>query len=196
MFSEAWAKQTLKKTPLAVVTAAYAVVKQEGGYVDNPNDSGGATNHGISLVTARNYGTQFDYNGDGIVTASDLLYITTDIAAAFFVQEYFYKTNANLLPSCLYPLALDMFVNMGRNAAYIIQHTAIILGAKIVADGIIGASTAASCLKLTQNDNGKSFINLCCSLRVVYYKKLAASNPKDGIFLAGWIKRADSFKIA
>lgn len=196
MFSEAWAQETLNTTPKEVCNIAYDVVAKEGGYSDNPHDAGGVTNYGISIVTARYYGVQFDYDGDGIVTASDMKLITSSIAAAFYVQEYFYKPHINLLPACLYPVALDMSVNMGSNAVKIIQRAAIILGGKITPDGIIGPSTAACCQKLTQADNGKSLINLICSLREVFYRQLVASHSSNKVFLAGWLNRAASFSVA
>lgn len=196
MFDSKWASQTLSNTPAAICDLAESIVRREGGFSNNPADNGGITNYGISIVTARNYGTQFDYDGDGIVTASDMLRITYPIAAAFFIQEYFYKPRINLLPACLYPVAFDMSVNMGREAVYIVQHAAIALGAKITPDGIIGPSTAASCLKLTSKDNGKSLINLICSLRAVHYRQIADSNPKEAVFLRGWLNRAAAFAVS
>lgn len=196
MFNEEWAQETLSTTPKSVCNIAYDVVAKEGGFSDNPHDAGGVTNYGISIVTARSYGTQFDYDGDGIVTASDMKLITPSIAAAFYVQEYFYKPHINLLPACLYPVALDMSVNMGSNAVKIIQHAAIVLGCKITADGIIGLTTAACCQKLTQADNGKSLINLICSLREIFYRQLVASRPSNKVFLTGWLNRAASFSVA
>lgn len=196
MFNEEWAQETLSTTPKSVCNIAYDVVAKEGGFSDNPHDAGGVTNYGISIVTARSYGTQFDYDGDGIVTASDMKLITPSIAAAFYVQEYFYKPRINLLPECLYPVTLDMSVNMGSNAVKIIQHAAIILGGKITPDGIIGPTTAACCQKLTQADNGKSLINLICSLREIFYRQLVASRPSNKVFLTGWLNRAASFSVA
>ena len=44
----------------AVAAIVYAVFNTEGGYVNNPADPGGATNHGVTVAVARSHG----YKGD------------------------------------------------------------------------------------------------------------------------------------
>ena len=42
---------------------AAAIVAREGGYVDDPDDPGGATNHGVTIGTLRSLGLDLDGNG-------------------------------------------------------------------------------------------------------------------------------------
>ena len=45
---------------------ARQIVGREGGFVDDPDDPGGATNHGVTLHTLRRLG--LDLTGDGEVS--------------------------------------------------------------------------------------------------------------------------------
>src|ERR1700716_3097473 len=77
---------------------AWDIVQREGGYVDNPHDSGGPTNPGVPLVYARGQGLAFDLNGDGVVDAEDIKLITPAMAVAVFVIDFFLEPNFNVLP--------------------------------------------------------------------------------------------------
>ena len=45
------------------------IIAREGGFVDDPADPGGATNHGVTVHTLRRLGVDLD--GDGAVTEAD-----------------------------------------------------------------------------------------------------------------------------
>lgn len=49
---------------------AAAILAREGGYVNDPDDPGGATNHGVTVHTMRRLG--LDLNGDGKVDVADV----------------------------------------------------------------------------------------------------------------------------
>ena len=49
---------------------AAAIVAREGGFVDDPDDPGGATNHGVTIGTMRGLG--LDLDGNGRVDAADV----------------------------------------------------------------------------------------------------------------------------
>jgi lysozyme family protein len=54
----------------SVEQIAEQIVAREGGYVDDPDDPGGATNFGVTIHTMRRLG--LDLTGDGAVTAADV----------------------------------------------------------------------------------------------------------------------------
>jgi lysozyme family protein len=56
--------------------AVKVILQHEGGYVDNPNDPGGATNYGISLRFLADHPESGDFNGDGEVDAEDIANMT------------------------------------------------------------------------------------------------------------------------
>lgn len=94
---------------------AMAFVKQwEGGYVDNPNDPGGATNKGITLGT---YTRWREVHGQPAPTKDDLRNITDGEAEQIYRDWYWRDSGADKLP---WPLALahfDTAVNAGPGRA-------------------------------------------------------------------------------
>ncbi|MCB1401508.1 MAG: peptidoglycan-binding protein, partial [Rhodobacteraceae bacterium] len=58
----------------SVESIAADIVRREGGFVNDPDDPGGATNHGVTIHTMRRLG--MDLNGDGIVDTVDVRGLT------------------------------------------------------------------------------------------------------------------------
>ena len=54
----------------SVQTLAEQIVAREGGFVNDPADPGGATNHGVTLNTLRRLGV--DVTGDSRITLADV----------------------------------------------------------------------------------------------------------------------------
>ena len=67
------------------------VLKWEGGYVNDPDDKGGATNKGI---------TQGTYNGwlkSKGLQSKDVKFITSDEVAKIYYQNYWLKAKCNTM---------------------------------------------------------------------------------------------------
>ena len=64
-----------------VYKIADEIVAREGGYVNDPDDPGGATNHGVTIHTMR----RLDLDGDGQVDEQDLRVLDRDLAVEIFV---------------------------------------------------------------------------------------------------------------
>ena len=54
------------------------ILEQEGGYVNDPDDRGGATNKGVTIATWRANG--YDKNGDGRIDENDIKLISVEDA--------------------------------------------------------------------------------------------------------------------
>ncbi|MFV0470220.1 MAG: glycosyl hydrolase 108 family protein, partial [Dysgonomonas sp.] len=52
------------------------ILKWEGGFVNDPDDSGGATNMGVTIATWKQVG--YDKDGDGFIGIKDLKLLTKD----------------------------------------------------------------------------------------------------------------------
>ena len=95
-----------------VTQIAKDIIAREGGYVNAPDDPGGATNHGVTVHTMRRLG--LDLTGDGIVDSKDVQVLTRR-ALQIFIDHYFQGPGLNGLPIALQPSFFDMYVNAGNN---------------------------------------------------------------------------------
>lgn len=86
------------------------LLKDEGGYTNNPNDKGGPTNYGITIADYRKYIKQ-----DG--TAQDVKNMTVDQAKAIYKPKYWDTVNGDNLPSGVDYTVFDYGVNSGVSRA-------------------------------------------------------------------------------
>ncbi len=181
----------------SVAKIAEEIVAREGGFVNDPDDPGGATKFGVTIHTARALGLDLDADGD--VDAQDVRRITPKMAREIFVKTYFYKPRINLLPEPLQATVFDMYVNSGSNAVKILQRLLRDMGQDVAVDGVIGPLTAkASFAALAQAPD--HFVDAYGIARRNYYYRLADRRAASRKFArtrnggkGGWIKRAEEF---
>lgn len=87
------------------------VLEHEGGYVNHPNDPGGATNRGI---TQRTYDAYRQKKG---LSPQDVRYITEDEVREIYRKDYWEASGADKLPPPLNLVHFDTAVNMGPGRA-------------------------------------------------------------------------------
>lgn len=117
----------------SVEEIAAEIVVREGGYVNDPDDPGGATKYGVTLATMRRLG--LDLTRDGRVDLGDLKALTRDEAARVFLEHYFRKPGLGDLPQALHASLFDMYVNAGTNAVKILQRLISRMGFAVKDDG-------------------------------------------------------------
>ena len=98
---------------------AEEIVAREGGFVNDPDDPGGATNYGVTIGTMRRLG--LDLTGDGIVGLADVHALSREQAVDIFITHYFQRPRIAEMPQALQPSLFDMYVNAGGNAVKILQ---------------------------------------------------------------------------
>ncbi|MFV2035151.1 MAG: holin-associated N-acetylmuramidase [Halocynthiibacter sp.] len=121
---------------------AKAIVAREGGFVNDPDDPGGATKYGVTLATMRRLG--LDLTGDGQVGIADVRKLSRDQAVEIFITHYFERPRIAELPEVLRPSVFDMYVNAGANAVKILQRLLREMDQVLDVDGIIGPQTIAA----------------------------------------------------
>ena len=104
---------------ISVRDIASEIVAREGGFVNDPDDPGGATKYGVTIHTMRNLGLDLDQDGD--VDTQDVKLLTVRQATDIFVKHYFERPRIDLLPADLQASVFDMYVNAGGNAIKILQ---------------------------------------------------------------------------
>lgn len=113
---------------------------REGGFVNDPKDRGGATNHGISLRYAVGKGRVLDLDHDGDVDAADIRLITPDIARTLYRADFWVPSGCEGLPGPLGLIVFDSAVLCGpARAPRWLQQA---LG--VAVDGKVGPKTLAA----------------------------------------------------
>lgn len=176
---------------------AEAIVAREGGYVNDPDDPGGATNFGVTIGTMRQLG--LDLNDDGDVTSKDLRALSRYRATGIFVDRYFHAPGIGQLPEMLWETVFDMQVNAGNNAIKILQRLLTRMGLPCAADGVIGPATIDAAQRAAQIAPDH-LVDAYGIARRNYYFVLADSRPASRKYArtraggkGGWITRAEDF---
>ena len=145
------------------------VLKHEGGYVNDPKDSGGETNFGI----AKRFYPDVDIKN-----------LTEEEAKTIYYKDYWIRNNVHILPDDLKHIFFDMCVNQGRKTAVKVLQGAINgKGAKIAVDGGFGPGTKKALLKY------KPELERVRCYRLKHYYDLVSRKPEQERFLFGWFKR-------
>ena len=176
---------------------AEEIVAREGGYVNDPDDPGGATNHGVTIHTLRRLGIDNDRDGD--IDAEDVRRLTRAQAVSIFLQHYFIAPRSAELPEVLHETVFDMYVNAGANAVKILQRLLVKMGEPVAVDGAIGPQTVAAAARAHARAPGH-LADAYGIERRNYYFAIADARPasrKSARTRAGgtggWIKRAEEF---
>ncbi|MFK7868290.1 MAG: holin-associated N-acetylmuramidase [Roseobacter sp.] len=176
------------------------IIRREGGFVNDPDDPGGATNFGVTIHTMRALGLDLDQ--DGLVTVADVRALTKDQAIGIFEKHYFEKPLIALLPTPLHATVFDMYVNAGANAVKILQRMLNDLGHKLAVDGVLGPKSIAAAQE-TYLRGSEEMVDAYGIARRNYYFRIADRRPASRKFArtcagrkGGWIKRAEEFMTA
>lgn len=166
------------------------IIAKEGGYVNHPNDRGGATNWGITEQRARAYG----YTGD-------MRNLPRAKAADIYKKMYWLEPKFDYVAKRSSKLADELFdtgVNMGPSVpAKFLQRLLNVLnrGGKaygdIIADGVIGNMTLHSLDMLIQTrghaNAEKVLLRTVDALQACRYVDIAEKNPTQEDFAWGWL---------
>lgn len=181
----------------SVEEVAAQIVAREGGYVNDPDDPGGATNYGVTVGTMQALG--LDLNKDGRIDATDVRMLTRAQAQQIFVEHYFKRPRLAELPDAVQASVFDMYVNAGGNAVKILQRLVARMGFAASADGVIGPQTLAAAHDAAAAAPGH-FADAYGIARRNYYYSLADQRPASRKYArskaggkGGWITRAEEF---
>lgn len=176
---------------------ATEIVAREGGFVNDPADPGGATNHGVTIQTLRRLG--LDLTGDNRVTVEDVKRLTAEKAIQIFIEHYYNRPGLGSLPDALQPSVFDMYVNAGANAVKVLQRLLTDMGFFCDPDGAIGPATIRAA-QMAQDAAPAYFGDAYAIARRNYYYAIADARPASRKYArrrdggkGGWIIRAEDF---
>lgn len=176
---------------------AEEIVDREGGFVNDPDDPGGATNHGVTIHTLQRLG--LDLTGDGLVGVADVRALSRTQAVEIFIRHYYTRPRIAEMPGALQPALFDMYVNAGSNAVKILQRLLQDMGYEVAVDGVIGPQTIGAAQDAAQPEP-VALRDAYGVARRSYYFRLADQRPASRKYArtraggkGGWINRAEVF---
>lgn len=152
--------------------ALAVILRHEGGYVDHPDDPGGATNLGITHKTLAAWRGR-------PVTKAEVRALTRAEAAQIYRANYWNAVNGDSLPPGVDLVVFDMAVNAGvSRASKMLQRLVYVED-----DGHIGPMTLSAVARM----GAAALINGYSSARMDHYRSLHHWNK----FGKGWTRRTE-----
>ena len=167
------------------------IIRVEDGFVDNVNDSGGATNYGITEAVARENG----YFGD-------MRNLPREVAFKIYEDRYWeplHLTAIELMSSVIAEEVADTGVNMGiKRSAKFLQRSLNVLNNRgkiypdLTVDGNLGARTLRALgdyLAYRGKEGENVLLKMLNSLQGSFYVVLSEKREKDESFIFGWFSK-------
>ena len=158
------------------------ILPNEGGYVDNPNDRGGATNFGITQ------GTLDTWNEQNNGFPEDVADLEIDQASTIYEAMYWPTGMDQIKSQAVASKMLDIMVNFGVSGGLkIIQSAAnsvVIPGTTV--DGRMGPSTVSTINAAEPTAMLKAMVTVLQDR----YNGIVQRDASQSGFLNGWLARA------
>ncbi|MEM7047234.1 MAG: glycosyl hydrolase 108 family protein [Pseudomonadota bacterium] len=164
------------------------VISREGGFVNHPDDRGGATNYGITQATLSAWlGRR--------ARLAEVQNLDIDTARAIYARRYLSAPRIDTLTQRIVPFVFDTAVLHGpRSAIRLLQRVLNRAGfGKVCVDGVIGPQTRKAC-EAADRVMGPYLLDALCEQRRAIYHRIVARNPSQKVFLRGWLNRLKHFK--
>lgn len=158
------------------------IIDVEGGYVNDPSDSGGVTNYGVTEAVARAAG----YNG----SMRDMpRFVAFDIYTARYWDAVFADQIAGLSERVAEEV-VDTAVNMGvgRAAKFLQRSLNVLTPAELKIDGMIGPATISELASYLSRRDDLTLAKALNCMQGAFYIDLAERRVKDRRFIYGWLK--------
>ena len=164
------------------------IIRVEGGYINDPSDSGGETNFGITADVARAYG----YLGP-------MRELSRDTASVIYSAKYWDAVRGDSLAALSEKVAeevVDTGVNMGiKRAGKFLQRSLNVLNNRgayyqdVIVDGVIGSGTISALENYLFKRDEEALVKMLNCLQGAFYVELAERREKDERFINGWFKQ-------
>ena len=146
------------------------VLKNEGGYVDNPADPGGATNLGCTKAVWEQYIGRS-------VTKDDIKALTPNDVMPLYKVKYWDTIKGDDLPEGVDYAVFDFAINSGPSRAAKALQSVL----SITVDGQIGPATLRAC----EEANAREVATRVCEARLAFLQSLSTY----ATFGKGWSRR-------
>lgn len=159
------------------------ILSYEGGYVNDPDDPGGATNRGVTIATWRAVG--YDKDGDGDIDTADLRLITAEDAVNRVLKPHYWdRFKADRINSqSVANILVDWLWASGKPAITGVQQ---LIGVKV--DGIVGEKTLAA----INAQPARALFDAIHAARVRFIDAVIARRPTSTKYRRGWLRRLNA----
>ena len=172
-----WEASIIVKNGEPLETAYNRATKK--GFVNDPNDNGGATMVGITIGTYRSY---CRYKGWKTPSVNDLKNMPYKVWRDIVYTMYWNKWKADTInDQSVANMVVDWIWHSGASTIKKVQS---IIG--VTADGIVGPKT------ITALNNCKDINNKVYQARKSYFEAIVKKNPSQKKWLTGWMNRLNS----
>lgn len=156
------------------------IFKWEGGFVNDPDDLGGATNMGVTISTWKQVG--YDKDGDGDIDVDDLHLLTReDVVNRVLKPHYWDRWKADDIKSqSVANILVDWVWASGVHGIKIPQR---LLG--VTVDGIVGPKTLAA----VNARNPRELFDMIKIARFDFIEDICKKRPANNKFKRGWMNR-------
>lgn len=159
------------------------ILRWEGGFVNDPDDRGGATNMGITLGTYEHYCRRRGYPRP---TVERLRGLSQETWEDIFVSMYWQRWRADMITSqAVANILVDWLWLSGGYGITIPQR---VLGTR--QDGIVGAKT----LRAVNRSNPQELFDRIYRERLAFIDRICAFRPANNKFRRGWINRLEALR--
>lgn len=159
------------------------VFEVEGGFVNHPQDPGGATNLGITRRTLANWRGVHPYWD---LPIDEVRSLQSSEAIAIYAAKYWHKCRCDELPSGIDIAVFDYAVNSGPHRA--ITALQKLVGAQV--DGVVGPKTLAKTSQAMKKLNPNKLVNTFMDQRLQFLRALKTFST----FGRGWSRRVASVR--
>ena len=161
------------------------ILRWEGGYCNDPDDLGQATNKGVTIKTYTLYRWR---KHQPTPTIEDLKNITDEEFTSILKEMYWDACRADRIESQSVANAIvDWAWNSGTITA--VKEIQKVLG--VTVDGIIGNVT----LSAINSIDAEIMFDLVQNTRIAYLERICISRPANKKFMRGWLNRVNSLEF-
>lgn len=164
-------------------TALAFTLRWEGGYVNHPNDPGGATMRGVTQAVYDRYRRRAGKSRRWVKR------ITDAELAEIYRRDYWDRARCDSMPDLIAICHFDWAVNTGVGRA--IEHLQQTVGTP--ADGIWGPNSRAALERKVALHGEATVARMYMDRREEYYLRLARSS-RFRVFLDGWLNRLNALR--
>ena len=173
-------------------TSMNTVFNNEGGYVNDPNDKGGATNMGITSATFQ------EAKKRGFTKTNSVAELSKDEANNIYREMYWKPSKADEMPEDIATPYIDSVVHHGiKGGAKLLQKAINTFAGKSIVseDGTVGEETINTLNSLLQNKKDRQkFINTMLDIRDAKFDEIAQQDYTQQKFLRGWKNRTSKLR--